>query len=136
MTTTTGSAKGMNIALWVAQVLLAALYLMAGANKSFQSIEALSKMLPWVTEMPAGIVRFIGISEVLGALGLLLPSLLRKQPKLTIYAAWALALLQVMAAGFHLSRGEASVIGMNSVLIALSVFIAWGRNKKAPIVAR
>jgi hypothetical protein len=89
---------------------------MAGSTKLFQPIEEIVKMLPWAAEMPAGLVRFIG---------LLLPSILRIQPKLTVFAAIGLTIVQVLATGFHLSCGETSVIGMNFLLIAMAVFIAW-----------
>lgn len=126
-------SKALNIALWVVQVLLAVMFLMAGANKLFQSIAELSKMLPWVTEVPEELVRFIGISELLGGLGLLLPSILRIKPNLTPLAAIGLAVVMVLAAIFHISKGEASVIGINFVIMALTLFVAWGRAKKAPI---
>ncbi len=126
-------SKALNIALWVVQVLLAVMFLMAGANKLFQSIAELSKMLPWVTEVPEELVRFIGISELLGGLGLLLPSILRIKPNLIPLAAIGLAVVMVLAAIFHISKGEASVIGINFVIMALTLFVAWGRAKKAPI---
>jgi uncharacterized membrane protein YphA (DoxX/SURF4 family) len=134
--TTTKSSKVMHISLWVVQILLAAMFLMAGANKLFQSITELSKMLPWATEVPEGLVRFIGISELLGGLGLLLPSILRIKPILTPIAAVGLSLIMVSASIFHISRGEMSVIGINFVLLALALFVVWGRMKKAPIQAR
>lgn len=127
------SSKKMNIALWIVQSLLAAMFLMAGANKLFQSTEELAKMLPWVTSVPIGLVKFIGISELLGGLGLLLPSFLRIKPILTPFAAIGLSLVMLFASIFHISRGEYSVIGMNFVLMALAIFVAWGRTKKAPI---
>lgn len=130
------SNKGLNIALWITQILLAALYLMTSSSKLFQPIEEVAKMAPWVTDTPAGLVRFIGLCELLGVVGLLLPSILRIQPKLTVFAAIGLALLQVLAAGFHISRGETSVIGMNILLIAMAVFIFWGRAKKVPIAPK
>lgn len=133
---TTSNSKALNIALWATQVLLALLNLMAGSTKLFQPIEELSKMLPWANEMPALMVRFIGLSEVLGGLGLLLPSLLRIQPQLTPIAAIGLAVVQLLAAGFHMSRGESSVIGANILFLAMAVFIAWGRMKKVPIAAK
>jgi uncharacterized membrane protein len=86
--------------------------------------------------MPEAMVRFIGISEILGGLGLLLPSALRIMPRLTPVAAGGLALVMVLATAFHVSRGEASVIPMNLVLMALAFFIVWGRSKKAPIHAQ
>ncbi|MFN8397327.1 MAG: DoxX family protein [Bacteroidia bacterium] len=129
-------SKGMHIALWVAQGLLAAMFLMAGFGKAFQPIPELAKMLPWVTSMSPGLVRFIGTSELLGAFGLLLPSLLRIQPKLTSLAALGLVIVQVLAAGFHVMQGEASVIGMNFMLMAIGAFIAWGRFSKVPITPK
>lgn len=126
----------MNIALWIVQSLLAAMFLMAGANKLFQSTEELVKMLPWVTSVPVGLVKFIGISELLGGIGLLLPSILRIKPILTSYAAIGLALVMLFASIFHISRGEYSVIGMNFVFMALALFVAWGRSKKVPILAK
>lgn len=133
---TTSSSKGLNIALWIAQVLLAALFLMAGSTKLFQPIAEIAKTLPWAAEMPAGLVRFIGLSELLGGIGLLLPSMLRIQPKLTVFAAIGLALVQLLAAGFHISRGETSVIGMNFLFLAMAAFVAWGRSKKVPIAPK
>lgn len=128
-------SKGLNIALWIVQSLLAVMFLMAGSSKLFQPIAELSKMLPWVTSVSEGLVRFIGGSELLGGLGLLLPSILRIKPNLTPLAALGLAVVMVLAAIFHINRGEYSAIGMNALLIALALFIAWGRTKKAPITA-
>lgn len=130
------SNKAINITLWIAQGLLAVMFIMAGIMKATQPIEALAESLPWVTSTPLGLVRFIGISELLGGLGLLIPSIFRFKPFLTVWAALGLALVMVLAAGFHASRGEFSNIGMNIVLFGLALFIAWGRNKKAPVLAK
>ncbi|HYG15170.1 MAG TPA: DoxX family protein [Bacteroidia bacterium] len=130
------SSKAIHITLWVAQVLLAAMFIMSGFMKVAQPISQLSQMLPWAGDMPEALVRFIGLSELLGGLGLLLPSLLRIKPVLTPVAAVGLALIQLLAAGFHVSRGETDAIGMNIVLAAVAVFIAWGRFKKRPIPAK
>lgn len=130
------TSRGLNLTLWIVQSLLAAMFLMAGINKIFQPMAELAKMLPWVTEMPSGLVRFIGFSELLGGLGMVLPSLLRIRPVLTPISGIGLAMVMLFAAIFHLSRGEASVIGMNAVLMALALLVAWGRFKKAPIHAK
>lgn len=129
-------SKGLNIALWVVQSLLAAMFLMAGANKLFQSIPELSKMLPWVTQVPEGLVRFIGMSELLGSLGILLPSILRIKPILTPIAAIGLAVVMLFAILFHISKGEASAIAMPIVFVAMAVFVAWGRAKEVPIQSK
>ncbi len=130
------SSKAMNVGLWIAQILLAALYLMAGANKLFKPITELITMLPWVSGTPEGLVRFIGLSELLGGLGLILPAASRVKPNLTPAAAFGLAIVQLLAIVFHVSRGEFSFLGMNIILLLLAVLIAWGRFKKAPIYAR
>lgn len=126
----------MNIGLWVAQVLLALMFIMAGGMKAFQPIDALAESLPWVTSTPAALVKFIGISELLGGIGLLLPSILRIKPHLTVWAAYGLALIMLLAAGFHGSRGEFTAIGANLFFMALILFVAWGRSKKAPITPK
>lgn len=128
--------KALHIGLWVAQGLLGAMFIMAGAMKAIQPVDALVESLPWVTSVPEGLVRFIGISELLGGIGLLLPAILRIKPSLTVWAALGLAIVMVLAAAFHGSRGEFSAIGMNILLISIAVFIAWGRSKKVPILAR
>lgn len=125
-----------NIALWIAQGLLAIMFIMAGSMKATQPIEALTEALPWVAETPALLVKFIGVSELLGGLGLLIPSIFRWKPNLSIFAALGLALVMILAGGFHASRGEFSAIGMNVVLLVLALFIAWGRRKKAPILPK
>ncbi|MBQ4915602.1 DoxX family protein [Maribacter sp. MMG018] len=130
------SNKAINIALWIAQGLLAVMFIMAGIMKATQPIEALAESLPWVTSTPLKLVRFIGISELLGGLGLLIPSIFRFKPFLTVWAALGLALVMVLAAGFHASRGEFPNIGTNIVLIGIALFIAWGRSKKAPILPK
>ncbi|GAB5539489.1 MAG: DoxX family protein [Salibacteraceae bacterium] len=125
--------KGINIGLWVAQAILGAMFIMAGSMKVLQSAEALAEALPWVSSTPIALVKFIGISELLGGLGLILPSLLRIKPSLTVLAAGGLVVVMVLASVFHASRGEFSAIGMNVVLAGIAAFIAWGRSKKAPI---
>lgn len=86
-----------------------------------------------MTTVPAALVKFIGISELLGGLGLLLPSILRIKPSLTVTAAYGLVLVMILAALFHGYRGEFPAIGVNVVIIALAAFVAWGRSKKMVI---
>ena len=129
-------SKALHITLWIAQVILAAMFLMSGFMKVSQPIEQLSQMLPWAAQVSEALVRFIGVAEILGAVGLIFPSLLRIQPKLTPIAAVGLALVMLFAVVFHISRGETPMIGMNFILIAIAAFIAWGRFKKAPITPK
>ena len=123
-------------ALWTAQVLLAALFGMAGTMKLTTPLAQLAAKLPWTAEVPALLVRFIGAAELAGALGLLLPALTRIRPRLTPWAAVGLATIMLLASLFHLARGEASVIGMNFAFGAVALFVAWGRFRKLQIASR
>jgi uncharacterized membrane protein YphA (DoxX/SURF4 family) len=138
MTTTTAAvpapSKALHIGLWGAQVLLAVAFLGAGVMKAFTPVAELATKMAWVNHVPAGLVPFIGVSELGGALGLLLPSLTRIKPVLTPVAAALLALVMVLGGAVHLSIGEPPI--PNVVLGALAVFVAWGRFQKAPIAAR
>ncbi len=133
---TTNSNKKLNIALWIAQSLLAAMFLMAGIMKLISSIDDLAMSLPWVSDVSSSLVRFIGLSELLGGLGLLLPSILKIKPKLTVWSASGLITVMLFAAIFHATRGEFSAIGMNVALMAIALFIVWGRSEKVSIQAR
>ena len=140
MTDITSGATGRNwwtIGLWVAQVLLAILFGMAGFMKVTTPVADLGAMMNWVTVSPEWLVRFIGAVELLGAIGVILPALTRILPWLTPLAASGFAVIQVLAIGTHASLGEtAMTLPLNLVILALSVFVAWGRWKKAPIAAR
>lgn len=130
------SSKTMHISLWVAQILLAAMFLLSGFMKASMPIEKLSAMMPWTGSVPSALVRFIAIAELLGGIGLLLPSLLRIKPHLTVWAAVGLATILLLSIPFHISRGETPMIGMNAMFMLMAIFIAWGRSKKAPILPK
>lgn len=129
------SARTIHITLWVAQIVLA-LFLLTGTVLKFQPIEKISPMMPWAGQVPAMVVRLLGIIDLLGAIGLIVPSLLRIKPSLTPWAAIATIALMVCAIIFHISRGEAAVIGANIIAAFMAGFIAWGRFKKAPITSK
>lgn len=117
----------MNIALWIAQGLLAAMYLMAGQMKAFQTAKA-KEQLPWAKNRSDAFVRFVGTSELLGALGLILPLVTGILPWLTVLAAIGLMTIQLLAIFTeHLPKKEYNVIPVNVVLLALAAFIALGR---------
>lgn len=136
MTTSQKPSKGINVALWIAQVLLAGLLVWAGLMKLFLPIEKLSVLFPWAGQVPVFWVLFTGTIDLLGAIGLILPSLLRIRPILTPLAASGLILLMICASVFHISRGEGAGIGLNIVFGCIAFFVAWGRFKKVPIIAR
>ena len=117
----------MNIALWIAQVLLAFLFGMAGMMKTFQTSKAKGQ-LPWAKNRSDRFVQFIGISEILGAVGLILPMLTGILPWLTPIAAIGLSLIQLLAIFTeHLPKKEYNVIPVNIILLAFAVFIIVGR---------
>ena len=126
------SGKGLNVVLWIIQVLLALLFGFAGMMKLVTPIAELAKNAEWITSSP-GLVRFIGVSEVAGALGLLLPALTRIMPKLTPLAAAGLAVIMLLASAFHVARGEMSHVPLTVIIGALAVFVAWGRSRRAPL---
>jgi uncharacterized membrane protein YphA (DoxX/SURF4 family) len=122
----------MNIALWIVQVLLGGMFVFAGVLKAFQYERAKASLF-WVKDVPHGLVTFIGISELLGGLGLLLPSITGILPWLTPLAGASLALIMILAIGFHASRREGQAIGINSVLLVLAAFVAYGRFLIVPL---
>lgn len=115
----------MDIAYWIVAALLAAFYLYAGGKKAVQSQEQLAPMMGWVDTVPMWLVRVIGVVEILGAAGLVLPPLTGIAPVLATAAALGLLVLQVLAGALHLSRGEVKETGLNAALIALAAGAAW-----------
>ncbi|MGO4108660.1 DoxX family protein [Paenibacillus sp. YAF4_2] len=116
----------MNIALWIVQGLLAFMFISAGMMKSFQ-YEKVKTTMPWAKDASKGFVAFVGVSELLGGLGLILPWATDIAPVLTPIAAIGIAVIMLMAAVFHARRAEYSGIGMNIILLALAVFVVIGR---------
>ena len=135
-TPTASPSRLLNAGLWTAQVLLAAAFFMAGSGKATQPIAALAANMAWVNAVPEGMVRFIGVAEVLGAIGLLLPALTRIKPALTPLAALGLTTIMGLAIPFHLSRGELQGVVVNVILGSIAAFIAWGRFRKVPVTPR
>lgn len=117
----------MNTALWIVQALLAALFLMSGSMKAFKPIDELAPKMPWVKEVPSWQVRFIGITQLLAAMGLVLPKLTGILPVLTPVAALGLVFTMASAAVFHLKRNEMQPIGINMVFLSMALFVAVGR---------
>ncbi len=119
----------MTYALWVVQGLLAALFLWAGGIKLVLPLEKLTGPVP----LPGLFLRFIGVAEVLGAAGLILPGLLRIRPGLTPLAAAGLVIIMIGATVLTLAGGD-----VGSALIPLGVgllaaFVAYGRWRLAPL---
>ena len=132
------STKALGISLWTAQILLAVLFGMSGVMKSFMPIPALvAHGINYALDLPLWLLRFIGVTELSGAIGILLPALTRIRPRLTPLAALGFTAIQVLAICFHASRGElARALPLNLVLLSLSLFVLWGRGNRLPIRPR
>lgn len=120
--------------LWGAQGVLAFILLWGAWMKLGMPAEQAAQMAPWVAAHPA-LATFTGVVDLLGGLGIVLPALLRIQPRLSVLAAIGIIALQVLATGFHAMRGEFMVLPMNAVLLALAVFVLWGRTRARPFAA-
>ncbi len=112
-----------NRALWIVQGLLAALFLFAGGMKLITPVEVLSVMSPF----PGEFIRFIGLCEVLGAVGLILPYALRILPGLTALAAAGLVVIMVGATVSTLVIGGGMLAVPTLVLALLAALVAYGR---------
>jgi uncharacterized membrane protein YphA (DoxX/SURF4 family) len=129
-------SRGLHISLWVVQVLLAAVFAMAGFMKTATPMAELAQKMSLAVVAPEALVRFIGVSELAGALGLILPALTRIRPGLTALAGAALFVVMVLGAGYHVTQAEFQSLPINFVLGGMTAFVAWGRFKKAPISPR
>ena len=118
----------MTVALWIVQGLLAALFLFAGAMKFIMTVEEMTKEIP----LPGAFLRFIGVAEILGAIGLVLPGLLRIKPGLTPLAAVGLAVIMVGATVLTLTTSSVAMALMPFVVGILAIFVAYGRWRLAP----
>lgn len=132
MKNTYKNSHALNISLWIVQAILALSLIWAATMKLIQPVEQLANRWPWVAQVPNELVKFTGVIDLLGALGLILPGLVHIQPKLTYLAAGCIVILMLVASIFHISRGEGSQIGVNIVFALLALFVVWGRYKKMP----
>ena len=115
----------MIVAYWIVAGVLAVFYLYSGASKIVRSRELLQPMMPWVDDMPLAFVRTIGVLEVLGAIGLILPPLTGIAPWLAFAAAIGLVLVQIGAIIVHARRGEFRILGLNIGLLVLAAVAVW-----------
>jgi DoxX-like family len=122
----------MTKALWVVQGLLAALFLFSGGMKLILPLEQMTGPIA----LPGPFLRFIGVVEVLGALGLILPGLLRIRPELTPLAAAGLLIVMIGATVVTLAVGDVAPALIPDLVGLLAAFVAYGRWRLAPISRR
>jgi hypothetical protein len=109
----------------------------AGWIKVFSLGADLAASAPWTIDVPTPLFRAIGVCELLGAVGLVLPAATRVQPQLTPVAASCLTTVMALAVTFHVYRGDTNAaLFIPAILGAASAFVAWGRFRKAPISPR
>lgn len=124
----------MNLALWIVAIVLAATFAGSGLMKLLVPKDKLvNSGQGWAQDYTPTNIRLIGFVELLGAAGLILPAVTHIAPILVPLAAMGLVLVMVGAAMVHARRKEAMNIGVNAVLLALAVFVAWGRFGPYPI---
>jgi uncharacterized membrane protein YphA (DoxX/SURF4 family) len=121
----------MNKALWVVQVLLALVFLFAGGVKLILPVEDMTKQMP----LPGPFLRFIAVAEVLGAIGLILPGLLRVRPGLTPLAAAGLVIIMTGATVVTLASGAIAMALIPFAVGLLALFVAYGRWRLSPLPA-
>ncbi|NRQ19146.1 DoxX family protein [Ensifer sesbaniae] len=131
------AGKTLQISLWSVQTLIFAAFILFGSQKLFMPAEALASMwqTQWPVEYPT-LLRFTGLIDVAGGIGMILPALTRIQPRLTVLAALGCTILQICAIIFHATRGEFAALPLNFILLPLVAFILWGRGKRAPFATR
>ncbi|MEV4764368.1 DoxX family protein [Micromonospora chokoriensis] len=124
----------MNLALWIAAGLLAAVALAGGVTKTFVPKEKLAATNGggWTADASVGFVKTLGILEILAAVGLILPAVLDIAPVLVPVTALCWVLLMVGAMITHLRYNEAKFIVVNLLYLALAAFVAWGRLGPEP----
>lgn len=130
------ASAGLRTGLWVVQGLLFLTFAGTGVWKLLTPLPKLAAMIPWAGQVSPAFLYAIAAIDLLGGVGVLLPSLTRIKPGLSVLAALGCAALQICAIVFHVSRGEAANTPFNFLLVALSLFVAWGRHRRAPIAPR
>jgi hypothetical protein len=113
--------------LWTLQITVAVILLISGYTKVFLPHEQVAEAAEWTGAYTEIFVRYIGVIDILGGMGLILPGLLNIYPRITGYTALGIAVLMVAAMGLHIDRYEFGAIWINIFILIASVIIAYGR---------
>ena len=124
----------MNLALWIIAIVLAVAFVGSGLLKLVRSKDQLvASGFGWAEDYSPSTIRLIGVAEILGAIGLVVPAAVHVAPILVPLAAVGLALVMIGAGVVHARRKETPMVAMNAVLLVLAVFLAWGRFGPYPL---
>ena len=132
-TSPTPPLTGLNTALWIVQALLNLTFVGTGIWKVTTPIPELAATMPWMGQVSPSFLQTTAALDILVGLGVLLPSLTRIKPWLTVLSALAGVALMAGAILFHASRDELAKTPFNLFLAALAAFVAWGRYRAAPV---
>ena len=122
------SGRKLNVLLWVLQALLAMLFMFSGVMKFVMPVEEMTKQIA----LPGWFLHFIGVAEILGAIGLVLPGILRIRTGLTPLAAAALVIIMIGATAVNLKIGQSGAALTTAVIGLLLAFVAYNRRRMAP----
>jgi uncharacterized membrane protein YphA (DoxX/SURF4 family) len=122
------SGRKLNVLLWALQALLAMLFMFSGAMKFIIPVAVMTKQIA----LPGWFLHFIGLSEILGAIGLVLPGILRIRTGLTPLAAVALVVIMIGATAVNLKVGQRGAALTTVIVGLLLVFVAYNRRRMAP----
>ena len=122
------SGRKLNVLLWVLQALLAMLFMFSGVMKFVMPVEEMTKQIA----LPGWFLHFIGASEILGAIALILPGILRLRTGLTALAAAALVIIMIGATAVNLKTGQRGAALITVVVGLLLAFVAYNRRRMAP----
>ena len=123
------TSRKLHYGLWIIQVVLALIFLFAGSMKLIVPIEQMKGPV----QLPGLFLRFIGVCEVLGGIGLVLPGLLRIRPGLTPLAAAGLVIIMIGATATTIMAGQAAIAILPFAVGVLLAVVAWGRWRIAPL---
>lgn len=123
MTTHKQNSRFKTLSAWVLQFLLASCLTYGGIMKLITPIDQLALMWPWVAQVPNLVVWGTALLDLLGAIGIILPSLLNIKPYFSRWAAYGILGLMLSAIVFHLVRGETEVLGFNIFMIVLTLIL-------------
>jgi uncharacterized membrane protein YphA (DoxX/SURF4 family) len=118
----------MNIVLWILQIVLAFVFAGAGATKLVQTRDQLANRLGnWVNDFPAALLKWLGLAEVLAAIGLIVPPLVHIAPILTPLAAIGVVIVMIGAILIHARRLEFPNVALTVALAIMAAVVAWAR---------
>ena len=127
VTTDSGHKELLNVSVWLAQGLISVSLCVSGVVKLLMPVPRIAKVFSWTGQVSKSFLRFIGVGDLAGGVGIILPTLTHIHPQLSDVAALSCMLLQVLAIRFHAQSKEITDTPFNFFVLFLSAFVLWGR---------